>query len=582
MPMQTGGLGERLVAGGLLTQEQVAEGQQRAGAGAAPRELALALYELGYLTDEEVVRELAQEYELEVVNLDSLTIPEAIVNLLPETIARKNEVVPLAQDAGTITIASFKPLEFEELDNLRFVLNAELEVVLAPLSSIRRAIDRLYGAKGSSAVEAMLEGVAADAAPEEEAGTRVFVAGEEAGADDAPVIRYVTKLIADAARLRSTDIHVEPFETRLRIRYRVDGVCVEVENPPKRLERAIISRIKLMSGMRIEEKRVPQDGRIRMTVAGRDLDLRVSAVPARHGESIALRILERESINIGLEALGFHPSDQERFERIISRPNGIFLVTGPTGSGKTTTLYCALQSLNRPDRKIITAEDPIEYHITGINQCQVIEEIGLTFPRILRAMLRQAPEIILIGEMRDAETAQIGIQAALTGHLVFSTLHTNDAPSAVPRLTDMGIPPYLVASSVQAIMAQRLVRMLCETCKEEYEPEPAMAYAAGLDDAEIERITFYRGAGCSQCANTGYRGRVGIFELVEMTPPIRQLAHEQAPLAQLRAECQRSGGMLTLRQDALRKVEAGITTIDEVVRVTQAEEEAELVEGFAE
>jgi len=314
---------------------------------------------------------------------------------------------------------------------------------------------------------------------------------------------------------------------------------------------------------------------------GRDLDLRVSAVPARHGESIALRILERESIKIGLEALGFHASDLRRFEQIIARPNGIFLVTGPTGSGKTTTLYCALQALNRPDRKIITAEDPIEYHITGINQVQVHQEINLTFAAILRAMLRQAPEIILVGECRDPETAHIAIQAALTGHLVFSTLHTNDAASAVPRLIDMGVPPYLVASSIQAIMAQRLVRKICTECKETYEPDPALLRSAGVSDADRERITFQRGAGCGRCAQTGYHGRIGIFELVEMNSTLRQMAHDQEALPVLREECRRSGGMVTLREDALRKVETGITTLDEVVRVTQAEVEAEMTEGFA-
>jgi len=579
MPMRTTSFGERLVTAGLITQEQLAEAQGKAGAGAGAKEVGLTLYQLGYVSEAELVRELGQEYDLEVVDLARLTIPEAVVELLPETIARKHEVVPLARGDGAVTVASFAPLEFDVLDNLRFVLNAEVEVALAPLTAIREAMDRFYGRPvAAGAVEQMLAGLAGT---EQEAETRTYVAGEEAGADDAPVIRYVTKLISDAVRSRSTDIHVEPFETRLRIRYRVDGVCTEIENPPKRLQNAIISRIKLMSGMDIAEKRQPQDGRIRMTVTGRDLDLRVSAVPARHGESIALRILERESINIGLEALGFHASDLERFHQIIARPNGIFLVTGPTGSGKTTTLYCAMQELNKPDKKIITAEDPIEYHIGGINQVQVHEEIGLTFAAILRAMLRQAPEVILVGEVRDAETAQIAIQAALTGHLVFSTLHTNDAPSAVPRLIDMGVPPYLVASSIQAIMAQRLVRRVCDTCKEEYDPEPALARSAGLSDADMERITFYRGVGCGQCAQTGYRGRIGIFELVELNATIRQMAHEQVPLAQLREECRRSGGMLTLREDALRKVAAGTTTMDEAVRVTQAEVEQEMIEGFA-
>ena len=580
MPMRTTSFGERLVSAGLVAEEHLAEAQSKAGAGAGPKEVGVALYELGYVSDEELVQELGREYGIEVVELDKLNVPEAVVELLPQTIARKHEIVPLARGDGTVTVAAFTPLDFEVLDSLRFVLNAEVEVALASLSAIRRAMDRFYGRPvGGVEVEEMLAEVGGGAAEGEV--TRVYVAGEEAGVEDAPVVRYSHKLIADAVRMRATDIHIEPFETRLRVRYRVDGVCFEIEDPPKRLQNAIISRVKLMSEMDIAEKRQPQDGRIRMTAVGKDLDLRVSAVPARHGESLALRILERESINIPLEALGFDPSDQERFERIIARPNGIFLVTGPTGSGKTTTLYCALQALNKSDRKIITAEDPIEYHISGINQVQVREEIALTFPRILRAMLRQAPEIILIGEIRDAETAQIGIQAALTGHLVFSTLHTNDAPSAVPRLIDMGVPPYLVASSIQAVMAQRLVRRVCEACKEEYKPDPGVARSAGLSDADVERITFHRGRGCSQCSQVGYRDRIGIFELLEMSGPLRQMSHDQVPVTTLREESRRSGGMVTLREDALRKVEAGITTLDEVLRVTQAEAEAELIGGFA-
>jgi type IV pilus assembly protein PilB len=578
MPKAPSSFTERLVAAGLVTEEQLAEARARAGGAAGPKEIGLALYQLGYLGEEEVVREFAQQYQLEAVNLDQLSIPEAVVELLPETIARKHEVVPLARGDGRVTVASFAPLDFDVLDSLRFVLNADVEVALAPLSAIRRAMDRFYGRAPAGEAMGALSALGDTAQPSE---TQTFVAGEEMGAEDAPVVRYVNKLIADALRVRSTDIHIEPFETRLRIRYRVDGMCVEIENPPKRLQNAIISRVKLMSGMDIAEKRMPQDGRIRLRTLGRDLDLRVSAVPSRHGESIAMRILERESIKIGLEALGFHSSDQRRFQQIIARPNGIFLVTGPTGSGKTTTLYCALQALNRPDRKIITAEDPIEYHISGINQVQVHEEINLTFASILRAMLRQAPEIILVGECRDPETAHIAIQAALTGHLVFSTLHTNDAPSAVPRLIDMGVPPYLVASSIQAVMAQRLVRKICTECKEAYEPDPALIRSAGVSDADRERITFYRGAGCGRCSQTGYYGRIGIFELVEMNATIRQMAHDQEPLPVLREECRRSGGMVTLREDALRKVEAGITTLDEVVRVTQAEVEAEMLEGFA-
>jgi len=385
----------------------------------------------------------------------------------------------------------------------------------------------------------------------------------------------VNLIITEAVRMRSSDIHVEPLASRLRVRYRIDGVCVEREAPPKRLQGSITTRIKLMSGMQIEEKRLPQDGRIRMKLDGEDLDFRVSTLPAYHGESIVMRILRRESINLGLDSLGFLADDFELFEKLIGRPNGIFLVTGPTGSGKTTTLYAALNKLNTPDRKIITAEDPVEYHIAGINQCQVNETIELTFQRILRAMLRQAPNIILVGEIRDIETAEMAIQAALTGHLVFSTLHTNDAPSALTRLIDMGVKPFLVASSIQAVMAQRLVRVLCQECRE---PDPDADLATlrnlGATDDQLGQATIYRPVGCAKCHNMGYRGRLGIFELMVMNSEIRELAFKHRPLNEIR-QAARVLGMRTLMEDGVIKVMRGITTLSEILG--QASREAALV-----
>jgi type IV pilus assembly protein PilB len=359
---------------------------------------------------------------------------------------------------------------------------------------------------------------------------------------------------------------------RVRVRYRIDGVCIERDNVPIRMKGPVINRLKIMAGIDLAEKRLPQDGRIKMTVAGSDVDFRVSCLPSYHGESIVMRILRPESVQIGIPALGFEQDDYERFIRIIKRPNGIFLVTGPTGSGKTTTLYSAVNELNRPDRKIITAEDPVEYNFTGINQVQVNEAVGLSFAHILRAMLRQAPNIILVGEIRDLEVAEVAIQAALTGHLVFSTLHTNDAPSAVPRLIDMGAKPFLVASSIQAVMAQRLVRTLCEKCKiPDPEPDVKVLKALGFRDDEIENTTFYKPNGCDACNHSGYRGRKGIFELMEMDNTLRELAFNRAPLNEIRRAA-RASGMRTLLEDGKLKIRNGITTPDELVRITQVQE----------
>jgi type IV pilus assembly protein PilB len=368
-------------------------------------------------------------------------------------------------------------------------------------------------------------------------------------------------------RGRASDIHVEPMSERVRIRYRVDGMCQEVKSPPKRLQGAVISRLKIMANIDIAEKRRPQDGRILMRIDGRDIDFRVSVLPATHGESVVLRILDKEKALISLEKLGFDPEDHVRFNRIIRRPNGVFLVTGPTGSGKTTTLYAALNQLNRPDVKIISAEDPVEYSLAGINQCQVHDQIGLTFARILRSMLRQAPNIILVGEIRALDVADVAVQAALTGHLVFSTLHTNDAPSAITRLVDMGVKPFLVASAVQAIMAQRLIRTICQRCKEPVEPDPWVLKAMGMGAQDLEGATFYHGRGCPACNSSGYRGRQGIFELMEMNSTIREMAFNKAPLEHIRRQAIMSG-MLTLKDDGIRKAKAGITTLEEVMRIT--------------
>ncbi|MBT7170345.1 MAG: type II/IV secretion system protein, partial [Phycisphaerales bacterium] len=388
----------------------------------------------------------------------------------------------------------------------------------------------------------------------------------------APIVKLVTAIITEAVQMRSSDIHIEPMTDRVRVRYRVDGVCIKRDDIPKRLQGPVINRFKILAGLDLSEKRIPLDGRIKMRIAQSDIDFRVSSLPSYHGESIVLRILRGDAAKLGLANLGFEDEDYQRFRRLIKRPNGIFLVTGPTGSGKTTTLYSALNEMNRPDRKIITAEDPVEYNFTGINQCQVREKIGLTFTAILRSMLRQAPNVILVGEIRDMEVADVAIQAALTGHLVFSTLHTNDAPSALTRLIDMGVKPFLVASSIQAVMAQRLVRRICPECRvTDPDPDPHVLRMLGFTADQIAGMTFYKGAGCKRCGGSGYHGRQGIFEMMEMTSTLRQMAFNREPLAKIR-QAAIASGMKTLLDDGKVKIRNGITTAEELVRITQVAE----------
>jgi type IV pilus assembly protein PilB len=402
----------------------------------------------------------------------------------------------------------------------------------------------------------------------EKKGAAAIEAAQAAGDDDAPIIKLVHTMLEEALRARASDVHVEPMAERIRVRYRVDGICFEAKSLPKDIQGSVLSRLKIMA------KRKPQDGRIQVDLMGRPIDLRVSALPATHGESIVMRILDKEVALVNLEKLGFHPDDHERFKRILKKPNGIFLVTGPTGSGKTTTLYAALQELNKPNVKIITAENPIEYHLKGINQCEVKHQIGLDFARILRAMLRQAPNIILVGEIRDSETAEIAIQAALTGHLVFSTLHTNDAPSAITRLIDIGVKPFLVSTAVLAVMAQRLMRLLCPSCKAPWEVEPVKLRALGIKPEQVEGKTIYKAVGCKECRHEGYRGRKGIFEMFEMDSRMRDLTFQGASTLELRNQARASCGMLTLREDGVRKILAGIASVDEVIRVVGASLEA--------
>ena len=576
MARQRRKLGEILQRWGMLNEQQLGEALKVAkGTG---QRIGEVLVELGYASDTDVAKALAAQYDMEYIDLDR---PDAInkeaLSLLPADMIRKYTVLPLGKENDRLKVLIHDPLDLDTLDNLRFRMNTEIEIALGARQKIKDYINQMF-----SETKATIDKVIEEASMDRGASLDIQFAGDDDGestgagseaqdAQQAPIVRLVNKIIVEAVNGRASDIHIEPFADRVRLRYRIDGVCHEMDRIPKRTQSAIIARLKIMSGMRVEEKRVPQDGRIKLKVDGSVVDFRVSACPAYHGESVVLRILRPDSARIGLENLGMRPDTLEHFNRIIRRPNGIFLVTGPTGSGKTTSLYTALDVLNRPDKKIITAEDPVEYNFKGINQCQVNETIGLGFDKILRAMLRQAPNIVLVGEIRDKAVGEVAIQAALTGHLVFSTLHTNDAPSALTRLIDMGIKPFLVASSIQAVLAQRLVRILCPKCKQpDTNPDPRLLKLCDIKLSEIGDKVIYKAVGCQACDHNGYRGRRGIYELMEMNTELRDLAFKRAPINQIRAAAKASG-MRNLLGDGRLKILDGFTTPEEISRIAQVE-----------
>jgi type IV pilus assembly protein PilB len=551
---------------GLIKSEQIEAA--KAAAGGAHRSILDVLVEQDVISKIEVLKTVAMQLGMDVITLADHEIPQEVIQQVPAAIARRYKVVPVFDSENTLSVALSDPLNIETLDSLRYLLKRNVDGVVAADEEISEALDKYYG-RAEKSMEEILDqnrGQSADAQVRMD-----DTADETAVTDvDTPIIKLVSLIIMEAQRSRASDIHVEPLETRFRIRYRIDGVLREVESPPKRLQAVILSRIKLMAGMKLSEKRVPQDGRIRINVAGEDLDLRVSTVPSSHGESIVMRILNKQSLLLGLPKLGLFADDQQIFERLISMPDGILLLTGPTGSGKTTTLYACLNHLNRPDRKIITVEEPVEYRISGINQVQVRAEIGLTFPAVLRSILRQAPNIIMVGEIRDFETAEIAVNASLTGHLVFSTLHTNDAPSAIPRLMDMGVKPFLLASSIRATIAQRLVRVICEKCAAPYTPTEREIELLGSAAIQFKEVKLLKGKGCAACGQTGYHGRKGLYEIFVINDEVSQMIYNKTPLVELRARA-RELGMRTLREDGLRKVVSGITTLEEVLSVTMGE-----------
>jgi len=567
-------LGEILYKAGLVKKEALIEAIKTSKS--SNKRVGEVLVDQGLIDRETLTKAIAKQFGLKYVDLDQITVPADATKIIPEDLIKRYTILPLSVTNGRVKLIISDPMDLDMMDSVRLRLNSELECYLANPTKIRSYIEEVLSEQGGSEDDDRLRhSIDATAQELAEVGSELQAEALRAQAgddgDEGPIIRLVNLIIDTAYHMRASDIHIEPMEDRVRIRYRVDGVCLEKDNIPKNMQAPLVTRFKILSGMDIAEKRLPQDGRIKREIAGQDIDFRVSSLPGNHGPSVVLRILRPDAVNIGIESLGFEQDNYQVFQRIIKRPNGIFLVTGPTGSGKTTTLYAALQELNKPDKKIITAEDPVEYNFAGMNQCQVREEIGLTFDKILRAMLRQAPNIILVGEIRDSEVADIAIQAALTGHLVFSTLHTNDACGAITRLIDMGVKPFLVASSIQAIMAQRLIRVICKKCKVVDEnPNPHHLKLLGITPEELKKHPVYKGAGCSACQNTGYKGRLGIFEMVELNAELRELAFKRAPTGDLRVAA-KATGMRTLAEDGNLKIFKGITTPEEVSRIAQTE-----------
>ncbi len=546
---------------GLVTHKQIESARSRRNG----EKVVDVLIRDGVVSDIDLSRSIAAQAQMDWLDLSSMVIPpEVIAQIRPED-ARRYKVIPVGFGENGLLLAVSDPLDIDTIDSLSFLLQREIELVCSSPEKIREALIKYYGT-ADEAANVLRKKIGEDVDLELE----ITEGGEIAEGDeaDAPIIRMVSMLIVEAHRLRASDIHLEPLDKKFRVRFRIDGLLQEMQAPPKRLQSAIVSRIKIMTGsMSIAEKRLPQDGRIQVKIKKKPLDLRVSTIPTNHGESVVLRLLDKERLVLGLPELGFFSDDEETFERLIKLPDGIVLVTGPTGSGKTTTLYACLNCINKPDRKIITVEEPVEYQMTGINQVQVNTEIGMTFPAVLRSILRQAPNIIMIGEIRDLETASIATNASLTGHLVFSTVHTNDAPSGVARLIEIGVPPFLVASSVRAIMAQRLVRRLCQNCREPGQLTESEMRALRIEPGQTHGPQVMRPVGCDACRKTGYKGRTGIFEIFVIDDELRHMINKRSSTLMLRQRA-RELGMRTLREDGVRKVLAGLTSAEDVISIT--------------
>lgn len=579
-------LGQILLAQGAITQDQLKDALKRQQTRASNKRLGDVLVSFGYITASHLAEALATQLNIPLVNLANLDISQDLIDFVPASVAKIYQIIPVRKEGNTLYVAMADPMNLGILDNVRLLLECTVSPVVASPEDIKEAIRKYYGLEEVT-VDTMLSQVSGDSlstvsslsvsslsVESIEFDGSIMEGGEEEEGEEGPVIKLVTLLILEAFRHRASDIHIEPFERELKVRYRIDGILQEVNPPPKALQNSILSRLKIMAGMDISERRIPQDGRIKLQLMGKDIDLRASALPAIHGESFVLRILDKSSLALDLRDLGYAADTLRSWEGLLHTPTGIILVTGPTGSGKTTTLYASLNTINTPERKIITIENPVEYVLSGINQVQIEEEIGLTFAAGLRSILRQSPDIVMVGEIRDGETAEIAIRAALTGHLVFSTLHTNDSAGALNRLIDMGIKPFLVSSAVQAISAQRLVRKICKSCAVEYRPTDEQLKRVGLDPDEVSDVTFHKGEGCENCNRNGYHGRTTVLELLLMNQKIREMVLKHEPTIGLKNQARRMG-MRTLRDDAWLKVFTGVTTLEEAVAITQQDEPLE-------
>jgi type IV pilus assembly protein PilB len=553
----------------LLTPEQfheIEEEHERTG-----KSLSQVMVDFGLITEEQLLHAVAEHLNIDYVNLDDVDLEQAVLRSIPPSVARMYGAVPVSVSGNTVTVAVMDPYNPQLVGELSFILGKDVQVAVAPVKQIEDAIQR-YFAEDSESLKDVLTDME-DQLTSAEAIETVTKTGGTAAleelASQAPIVRFVNVILLKAIQDRASDIHFEPFEDEFKIRYRVDGALYEMAPPPRHLALPIISRVKVMSNLNIAERRLPQDGRIQLNIGGKQIDLRVSTLPTQFGESVVLRVLDRSVVNLEMESLGMPPDIFDRTREIIKIPNGILIVTGPTGSGKTTTLYSCLKRINTIDLKLLTAEDPVEYDIEGIMQVPINEAIGLTFARALRSFLRQDPDIIMVGEMRDLETAQISIQASLTGHLVFTTLHTNDSPAAVTRMIDMGVEPFLISSTLQAVLSQRLVRVVCKKCRVAYEPNESVLTQLGLTKEDTAERPFYYGKGCMECNETGYRGRKGLFELLVITEPIRELINMRAPAGAIRGRALELG-MRTLREDGIRSILDGETTVEEVLKYTDS------------
>ncbi|MBB4637476.1 type IV-A pilus assembly ATPase PilB [Longimicrobium terrae] len=560
-------IGEQLILEGLVSREQLAKALDEARSSST--RVGYSLVKLGFLSEQDLVRALARQHRIPAVDLERVKLDPRILKLIPAEIAVKHQVLPLRRVGRTLTVAMANPTDLGVLDDLKFVTRLDVEPVIAGDFSLRKIIEKEYEASDERINDLLKQIESEEIEVMDDREEEMNVSSLQAAVEEAPVVKLINGILTDAVHRGASDIHFECYEKDIRVRYRVDGVLLEIMRPPMKMKAALISRFKILSDLNIAERRVPQDGRIKLRLGKRVIDFRVSTLPTLFGEKIVLRILDKGNLTLDLEKFGMEERAEKNFMRAIMNPYGMVLVTGPTGSGKTTTLYSALSKINTPEVNIMTAEDPVEYNLHGINQVQVRTEIGMTFSAALKAFLRQDPNIIMVGEIRDLDTGSIAIKAALTGHLVLSTLHTNDAPSTITRMIDMGIEPFNVASAVNLITAQRLLRRICGNCKEPTTYPADYLRAAGLTDEEIAEAAFFKGAGCDTCGGSGYKGRAGLYEVMAMSPTLRRMVLQSASTADLQKQAI-SEGMLTLRMDGMLKARRGVTTLEEVFKETAA------------